>query len=64
VVSVKKALRQAGVSEAEIAQFRNECEAGSHYDLLLACFRWIYIEPQPKFWPGDLVLTRSNEKGI
>jgi hypothetical protein len=54
---VLKALRQAGVPAAEVDAFINECMAGSYYDLLLTCCRWVYIEPPPKFWPGDHVVV-------
>lgn len=54
---VLKALRQAGVPAADVDAFINECMAGSYNGLLLTCCRWVYIEPPPKFWPGDHVIV-------
>ena len=38
---VRKALRQAGVSQAECDQFSNEAMSGDYDNVLQTCMRWV-----------------------
>ena len=41
---VKKALRKAGASEKEVAEFRKEATSGNFRDLLTTCTKWVHCE--------------------
>lgn len=42
--TMKKALRRAGISQAEIDKFQEEATSGDYDHLLQTCFRWVTVE--------------------
>lgn len=41
---VTRAMRQAGVDKAEIAEFLAEAKSGSYDELIQCCIRWVDVD--------------------
>jgi hypothetical protein len=57
---VGRALRAAGVPEAEITQFQQEHRAEGDDKVRNVVLRWVALDPKPKFQFGDIVYIRPG----